>query len=409
MQQNVNIEINEAYYPYIESYSHRDECYYGSAGSGKSYFITQKLLFKALKSKRKILVIRKVGAKLRTSVFALFVKLIDEYGLTKDTKINNTYFDITLPNGSIILFSGLDDSEKIKSIEGITDIWIEECTEITLEEYIQLGLRLRAMLDDCQRIVSFNPISKANWVYTYFGFDTGIPPQNTLVVKTTYKDNIRFLPKSYIDELEGLKETNYAYYMIYVMGEFCSLDKLIYKFEVQEFDHREVGGTYCFGLDFGYVADETALIAFKADVDKKILRIFDEHYQKAMLNDAIANMIKYKGYAKELIIGDCAEPKSLEEIRRCGIPRLKAARKGKDSILQGIQKIQQFKIIVHPKCENVITEFSNYSWEKDKRTGDYINKPIDKYNHLCDALRYGIQIVDKSNKIKTLDKSLFGF
>lgn len=135
-----------------------------------------------------------------------------------------------LPNGSVVLFKGLDDPEKIKSIVGITDIWVEEATELTYEDYSQLKLRLRANADNLQMFLSFNPISKANWVYKeFFAKNT-----DALVIKTTYRDN-QFLPQSYIDELEKLIETNPTYYRIYALGEFCSLDKLVYNnWEISE-------------------------------------------------------------------------------------------------------------------------------------------------------------------------------
>ena len=132
--------------------------------------------------------------------------------------------------------------------------------------------------------------------------------------------------------------------------------------------------------------------------------IFDEHYQKAMTNTDIVNMIKYKGYAKETIIADSAELKSIDDIKKQGIRRIKAALKGKDSILNGIQNIQDYKIYVHPKCENTIIELSNYVW--DNKDGVVLNKPIDDYNHLMDALRYAMESTKTKNKIRTTKLNL---
>jgi len=409
-QINLQIEpkiFNKAYLPYLFDYSRRYEVYYGSAGSGKSHFIAQKLLIKALNEKRKILVIRNIGRTIKDSVFQLFLDMLTQFKLKQLVKINLSIFTIELPNGSIILFKGLDDSEKIKSITGITDIWIEEATEITQDKFTQLDLRLRVEINNLQVVASFNPISKVNWVYKYFGFDSGITPPQTLILKTTYKDN-KFLPPEYIAALERMKETNPAYYKIYALGEFASLDKLVfYNWIISDIQPPSTAKLMC-GLDFGYVNDATAFIAAYLDEEDKKIYITDEHYQHAMLNDAIANTIKYKGYGKELIIADSAEQKSIEEIKRQGVTRIKAATKGKGSVLQGIQKLQQYEILVNPKCQNLITEFQNYSWKKDKATNEYINEPNDDFNHCIDALRYSLQCVENIRKVGTLNKAALG-
>ena len=153
------------------------------------------------------------------------------------------------------------------------------------------------------------------------------------------------------------------------------------------------------GLDFGYVNDATALVVSFLDDENKIIYIADEHYQHQLLNNQIAEVIRYKGYAKEVIIADSAEQKSIQEIKNLNIPRIKAATKGQGSILQGIQKLQQYQIIVNPKCTNIITEFENYAWKKDRRSGEYINEPIDDYNHFIDALRYSLQFVERNNTL----------
>lgn len=400
--------FNDAYLPHLFDYSPRYECYYGGAGSGKSHFIGQKLVLKALKSKRKILIIRKVGNTSKDSTFQMIKDTLQFFKIYDQCKVNKTDLTIELMNGSIFIFKGLDDPEKIKSIAGITDIWVEECTECTLDDISQLDLRLRAKVDNLQMYFSFNPVSKDNWVYKYFHRDAPeTTPDNMFVLKTTYEDN-KFLPQSYIDSLMAMKDSNPIYYKIYVEGDFATLDKLIFAYEVKEFDWREVSGVACFGLDFGYINDPSAFTAFKVDVDKREIHIFDEVYKKGLRNNEIAGEIIAKGYSKEIIIADCQEQKSIDELKSdYGLKRIKRSVKGKGSILQGIQYIQQFKIYVHPSCENHIMEFSNYSWKKNKQTGEYTNEPSEKYNHLMDALRYGIQQVRKG-KVKTLNKAVLG-
>ena len=403
---NLNIHknaFNDVYYPHLLDYSNRYEVYYGGAGSGKSVFVVQKLLVKACKRKRKILVIRKYATTLKDSVFQLFLDTITRWGLLPYCDINHSTYRITLPNGSIILFKGLDDSEKIKSITDVTDIFCEECTELSEDEFTQLDLRLRALVDDLQLIVAFNPVSKVNWVYRrWFAEKRDYP--NTMILHTTYKDN-RFLPDAYIKALEEKQRTNYVYYKIYALGEFATLDKLVFtNWKVADFDHTELKGDLLIGLDFGFVNDTTALVSSILDEKAKRIYIFREWGQTGKTNQEIAEVIKSLGFAKSNIIADAAEQKSIEEIKRCGITKIRACKKGPDSIIHGIQKLQNYEIIVHPCCEGVKVEFENYSWQKDKATGLYINKPVDSFNHYIDALRYSLQCTGL--KVKAIDFSL---
>lgn len=373
--------------------------------SGKSVFICQKLIIKALKSKRKILVIRKVGNSLRESCWKLFKSVLSDWKIYNYCSFRESSYEIEFPNGSSIIMKGLDDSEKIKSIVGITDIWIEECTELNEEDFDQLNLRLRSNAENNQIFCSFNPVSKANYVYKRW-FSEG--DNEAFILKTTYKDN-KFLPEDYIKQLESMINTNPTYYKIYALGIFCSLDKLVYNnWKVEEFDNTKLSGTLCVGLDFGYVADPTALIASIVDEKNKTIYVFDEAYQKGLTNDVIAQLITNHGFAKSHIIADSAEQKSIEEIRKLGISRIKPSVKGPDSIMNGIQYIQQYTMIIHPRCINIINELENYSFQKDKQTNEYINKPIDSFNHLLDALRYSIQIVWKPNKLKSMSKDKLG-
>lgn len=398
--------FNDTYFPHLHSYEKRYEVYYGGAGSGKSVFVAQKLLLKAMKEKRKVLVIRKVMATHSTSCWQLFVDVLSRWNILSYCSINKSSFVIELPNGSSFVFKGLDDSEKIKSIVGITDIWIEEATEINEDEFLQLDLRLRAKVDAQQIMLSFNPISKVNWCYKRW-FERP-QDENTFILKTTYKDN-RFLPESYIASLEKMMETNPYYYRVYALGEFASLDKLVYSnWEVRDFDFHSLKGEHLAGLDFGFSADITAFIASMLDEENKTIHVYKEWTARGKTNDEIAAAVSALGYSKTLLIADSAEPKSVEELRRAGLVRVRESLKGKDSVVFGIQKLQQYKLIIHPSCVETITELENYAWQKDKTTGEYVNKPIDDFNHCLDALRYSLQCV-KDNKLKTMSKSAFGF
>ena len=168
---NLNKRLfNECYYPCLLDYKNRYEVYYGGAGSGKSVFIAQKLIIKACSTKRKVLVIRKYGTTLKDSVFQLIQDNLSKWGLLAHCKVNLTTYSVILPNGSMFIFKGMDDSEKIKSITDITDIWCEEATELSEDDFTQLDLRLRANAGKLQLICSFNPVSKANWVYKKWGW-----------------------------------------------------------------------------------------------------------------------------------------------------------------------------------------------------------------------------------------------
>lgn len=399
--------FNPAYLPYLLDYSNRYEVYYGGAGSGKSHFVFQKIVVKALNQKRKVLVIRKVARTLKDSVFQMTLDTLSKFQLLDRCQINRTTYTIDFPNGSQFLFKGIDDGgEKIKSITNITDIVIEEATELIYDEFTQLDLRLRAKAPYLQIYLMFNPVSKVNWCYKHW-FATGTPP-DTQIIKTTYKDN-KFLPADYIKAIEALKKTNPAYYNIYALGDFCSLDKLVYNNWTTGLPPEDTTQMQLLiGLDFGYINDASALIISWLDEANRKLYVIDEFYKKGWLNDQLADMIIDKGIAKEVIIADSAEQKSIEEIKRCGVPRIKPAVKGQGSILQGIQKLQQYEIIVNPVCTNTITELQNYSWKKDKQTNEYINEPKDEYNHCLDALRYSLQCVDNYQKLKTMSKASFG-
>ena len=397
--------FNAAFYPYLKDYDHRFEVYYGGAGSGKSHFIAQKIVAKSLVYNRKALIMRKVGSTLKDSVWQLVLDTLSSLGLLQYCNVNKSIFTIELPNGSILLFKGMDDSEKIKSITGITDIWAEEATEFTEEDIEQLNLRLRAKTDNLQMFFSFNPVSKANWVYRRWFAKGAVITDDTVVHQSTYKDN-RFLPEDYIATIEKMAKTNPTYYRIYALGEFASLDKLVFSnWKIGKVEDTASWSLLC-GLDFGYTNDPTAFVV--SFVDGEQLYIAKEFVRTGLLNNQIATAIKELGFSKSTIIADSAEVKSIEELKRDGLYRIYPAVKGQGSILQGIQKLQQYDIIVDPSCEHVITELQNYAWKKDRQSGEYVNEPIDEFNHCIDALRYSLQCVDKYKKLTSFSKSTLG-
>lgn len=411
MKINIHTNIfNPVYLPHLEDFSTRFLVFYGGAGSGKSHFIAQRLVYKALKDKRKILVLRKVNRTTKASTFQLLLDTINQFGITNYCVINRTDFSITLPTGSQFLCMGLDDPEKIKSITGLTDAWLEEATEFSLDDFSQVNLRVRDPKAENQEIIlSLNPVSKANWCYLHFFAENPELDEfrkTVRIVHTTYKDNPH-LPEAYVQALLMMKATNEVYYKIYALGEFGSLDKLIYNnWQKMDFDPDTIKGQPLCGLDFGYTNDPTAFTASTLVESERRIYIFKEWGGTGYLNDAIADQIKEMGFAKSIICADSAEQKSIDEIKRLGIPRIKPCVKGKGSVLQGIQKLQQYELIVHPSCVNVIEELENYAWKKDRQTNEYINEPAEGYDHYMDSLRYSLQCLDVRTQLTTMKKDL---
>ena len=411
MKINIHTNIfNPVYLPYLEDYSTRFLLFYGGAGSGKSHFIAQRLVYKALKDTRKILVLRKVNRTTKASTFQLLLDTLNQFGILNYCVINRTDFSITLPTGSQFLCMGLDDPEKIKSITGLTDAWLEEATEFSLDDFSQVNLRVRDPKAENQEIIlSLNPVSKANWCYLHFFAENPELDEfrkTVRIVHTTYKDNPH-LPEAYVQALLMMKATNEVYYKIYALGEFGSLDKLIYNnWQKMDFDPDTIKGQLLCGLDFGYTNDPTAFTASILVENERRIYIFKEWGGTGYLNDVIADQIKEMGFAKSIICADSAEQKSIDEIKRLGISRIKPCVKGKGSVLQGIQKLQQYELIVHPSCENVIEELENYAWKKDKQTNEYINEPAEGFDHYMDSLRYSLQCLDVRTQLTTMKKDL---
>lgn len=398
------------YLPYLEDWEKRYMVFYGGAGSGKSYAIAQILVYKALKSKRKILVLRKVNRTTKNSTFQLLLDTLDRFKILNLCNINKTDFSIILPTGSMFLCMGLDDPEKIKSITGLTDAWLEEATEFTLDDFSQVDLRIRDPKALHQQIyLSFNPVSRASWCYLHFFADNvelNDFRKEVKIIHTNYLDN-PFLPQKYIDTLLLMKSRNEIYYKIYALGEFGSLDKLVYNnWQSYDFDIKSLKGIHLCGLDFGYTHDPTAFVSSILVEEERRIYVCEEWGGPGYLNDEIAAHLKDMGFNKSLIIADSAEQKSIDEIKKLGISRIKPCVKGQGSILQGIQKLQQYELIISPSCTHIIEELENYSWKKDKQTNEYINEPIDSWNHYLDALRYSIQCVDARNPLTTMKKDL---
>lgn len=397
--------FNESFYPLLKDDTHDVILLLGGGGSGKSYFSFQRAVIRCLLDKRKYLITRKSAVDLERSCWADVIAALEFFCIKDEVKINKSLKTIDFPNGSQILMMGLDDEQKVKSIPNITDIIVEECSEISLDTFSQLKQRMRGSGHfRNQLILQCNPVSKINWVFKHFFLD-GCKEPNCLIHRSTYKDN-RFLNETTIKALEDYKYSNPYFYRVYCLGEWGSLSKQVFSnYEIKELDLNDLrtkGLAHLVGLDFGFVNDPTTIICSLLDEENKIIYIYNEFYQTGLLNDEIAAQIRLMGLDKTTIIADSAEQKSIEEIKREGIKRITPARKGKDSIIQGIQKLQQYKLIVDSSCSNTIEELESYCWKKDRTTGEYLNEPIDENNHCIDALRYSLQCIDARARLKTL-------
>lgn len=393
--------------PLLEDYDHRVLVLIGGGGSGKSFFSFQRAVFKACKEPRKFLVVRKTGIDVRRSCWEDLKRTLRQFRIFDKCEINKSMMTIELPNGSIFLLAGLDDYERIKSIPDITDIICEEASELSFDDYCQLLQRTRGKANLKNQVVLMsNPISKANWLYKYF-FEDGNKEPDSIIHRSTYKDN-PFLNQETVDVLENYKNTNPYFYRVYTLGEFGSMSKQVfsnYRSESLDIDELRLKGyAHLVGMDFGFVNDATTIVESLLDEENKRIYVLREFYKTGLLNDEIANQLKLMGLQKATIVADSAEQKSIEEIKQKGISRIKPSEKGKGSINQGIQQLQQYELIIDDSCFYLLEELENYSWKKDKSTGEYLNIPIDDYNHCIDALRYSLQCTKAKHQLKTLPK-----
>ena len=381
---------------------------YGGASSGKSHGVVQKVVLKALRHwnhPRKVLWLRKVDRTIKDSIFTDVIDCLSTWKLLPFCKVNQTSFTIKLPNGGMFLFKGMQDPERIKSIKGLSDVVMEEASEFNQDDFTQLTLRLREPKHKQRQLFCmFNPVSKLNWTYKQW-FDPAVTVDTSRVAihQSTYKGN-HFLDADNIRTIENLKQTNPAYYKIYSLGIFTTLDKLV----IPTFDTKRIipedpnleSLPDLFGLDFGYTNDPSVLIHVKIDMKNRYLYVLDEYVKTGMLNNEIAEVIKEMGYSKEVITADAAEKKSIAEIKRDGVFRIRPAKKGPDSIVQGINFLRQFHWIVDDRCVKTIEELENYTYKKDKNTGEYTNEPVDSYNHCIDAIRYAVEEVNGAGSPK---------
>lgn len=401
---DLNVEIpkrafNDVYAPYIGCMA-RVQIFFGGSSSGKSVFVAQRAVIDIINGGRNYLCVRNVGRTLKGSSFNEIRKVVSEWGLDHLFKVNKSELTITCNNGYQIVFKGLDDVAKIKSItpeKGVfTDIWVEEGTECSKQDIKQLAKRLRGKAKVKKRITfSFNPIFKSHWLFKeYFSGkladdETTYNSPSLSILKTTYLDN-RFLELDDVEELED--EQDEYFYNVYTLGNWGTLGDVIFtNVTIRDITNDPISKTFDIfknGLDFGFSNDPTALTRSYYHRATKTIYIIKDWRAKGITNDEIARQIK-PIIRSELIVCDSAEPKSIQELRNCDI-NADGAVKGKDSIMHGIQWLKQQRIIIDKRCQDTINNFQLYHWKKD-REGNPINVPVDRFNDFIDSLRYAFE------------------
>lgn len=408
----INLKIKKEqfipkFFPLLLDYSHRWEFYCGSAGSGKSYSIAQKIIIRCCSERIRVLVCRRYASTLRQSVVKQFRDVLIKWQLTPFIKIRETDFTITFPNGSEIIFMGLDDEEKLLSLTDISTVWVEEAFQVEKNKVEQLNLRMRGAAANQQLILSWNPISKASWLYN---FTVEEPPENSIFHHSTYKDN-PFLNDEYVAALDETAIRNPAKYRVYGLGEWgVDVEGLVItNWRSEEFnpmDLATLGYEHRVGLDLGWI-DKTAIIDTLYDRDNRTIYVFNEFYKSGCQPSQIVEAIRDMNLTKTKIYVDAAEPRTIQFFRNEGI-RAEPCSKGKDSVKAGLMFLQDCLIVVHPSCKNFIMELENFSYIKSKVTGEYTEDTTHEFSHAIDACRYAYSDIYTNKKMKTLDKSILG-
>ena len=392
-------------FPFLLDYSHRWEFYCGSAGSGKSYTIAQKLIIRCCNEPIRVLVCRRYGTTLRNSCFSLFKEVLTKWQIIQYVKIRETDMAILFPNGSQIIMIGLDNEEKLLSLNDISTVWIEEAYEVEKNKIEQLNLRMRGKAENQQLLLSWNPISKSSWLYN---FTVEAPPDSSVFIHSTYKDN-PFLNAAYIKALDELESRNPARYRVYGLGEW-GVDTeglVITNWRKEEFNPMELaalGYEHRAGCDLGWI-DKTAVIDTLYDRENRTIYVFNEFYKSGCQLSDIAKAIEDMNLKKSKLYVDAAEPRSIQYFKQEGI-RAEACSKGKDSVKAGLMFLQDSLIIVHPKCVNFINELENFSYIKSKITGEYTEDTTHEFSHAIDACRYAYSDIYTNTKLKSFNKEL---
>ena len=352
---------------------------YGSAGAGKSYTTALWLIIKSLEwSNLHVLITRKTNPSLKMSALMLVRNYLDEMNIPSEYRVADQM--IILPNHSVLFFRGMDDPEKIKSSE-FNLIWMEEATEFSLEDYMQLKLRLRRERVGFKNkiILTFNPVP--SWLKDYF-FDFK-REEDVAICKVTYKDN-PFLNEEYKRVLEELANQSKEHYAIYALGEWAQLDTLVYNnYEIIELTQLPTEfDAVLYGVDFGY-NNPTAVLRIGLRDDN--VYVLDELYRTHLTNNELIDLLKTFVRERDAVLYCDNEPQRIEELRRAGFN----AEPADKNVKMGIDFLKRRRIYILKHCVNTIKEIRTYSYKRDLK-GNVTDEPLKFNDHTVDALRYAV-------------------
>lgn len=381
----------------------------GGRGSKKSTTTALWIVIRMMRTpSANTLVLRRYFNTHRNSTFAQIQWAINRMGVGSLWKATMSPLEMTFkPTGQKIIFRGLDDPQSITSITvekgHICWCWWEEAFQINDESaFDKVDLSLRGQMPKelfIQHTMTLNPWSDKHWIKRRF-FDSQDNP-DIMAITRNYTCN-EFLSDADLALFERMKVENPRRFAIEGNGEWgISEGQVFENWETQEFDVEAMRHDFIdygerryidrFGLDFGFSQDPTAFIYAMIDTRKREIYLCNEIYKTHLLIDDMYREIKALGFDGAEIIADSAQPGTIAELKKRGLIRIKPAKKGQNSVRDGIARLQDYKIIIHPKCTNAIVEFSNYVWAKDKMNGQYLTVPVDEFNHIIDALRYATE------------------
>lgn len=413
---NIDFELNDHFYDFVDDWNHKFYFLVGGYGSSKSYHIAVKLIKKLLEEKRKAMVVREVYDTIRDSCYDLLEEVACAMGVEDYMEFMVSPMRIKFKNGSKIIFKGMDKPAKLKSLNGVSIVWIEECSEVKYEGFKEILGRLRHPTLSNHIILSTNPVSKGNWCYKYFFQDKKahitilddeeLYKQRIMVVGKTYYhhstvDDNYFAPEDYIEQLDDLKAHDPDLWRVARKGRFGANGLLVFPqfevlldAEVQKAMSEVKNPIEKNGMDFGFVTSYNAVVRMLIDHDKKILYLYDEYYSRNKTDPEIADDIeKWKDI---LIKADCAEPKAIKYYKQRGF-RIKKCKKFQGSRATYTKKVKRFKkIICSDKCENIIDELQELTFKVDK-DGEIIEDEFNIDPHTLSAIWYGLDDYEVSD------------
>lgn len=417
----MNKEINPHFNDFLFNWEYKFYFLLGGYGSSKSYHVALKVILKLLEEKRTALVVREVYETIKDSCFSLFQEIVEDMDLESFITFKLSPLQITFKNGSKIIFKGMDKPVKLKSINNVSIIWVEESAELKYAGFKELIGRLRHPSLSLHILLSTNPAPKSNWTYFHF-FESAnisdndlyeqkiIKTQSTYYHHSTAEDNY-FLPDSYIEELDNIKEYDMDLHRIARNGQYGVHGVLVFP-QLEVMEHSEVmkringcreegyqritSDMQKAGFDFGFQVSYNALIRIAIDHEQKFLYIYWEYYKNKMTDDETAEELEEFIHTGEEIKGDSAEPKTIQFYKHRGF-NIRKCKKFKGSRLQYTKKVKRFKkIYCSSNCVNTIKELKELSFKTDKN-GNIIEDEFEIDPHTLSAIWYALDDYDVSD------------